>query len=418
MRLKLITIFLVTVLSINLCSNAQDNHHSKQLQYLLVNLAPWQGFAQNKPDSFKKTYIETIKKAIPERQGSSIRVGVGFIFSYFRPSGDKALIASLKRFLALAEQTDTPVFIQLDGENWWEGRPDLWNWWAPSMPGYHPRNRYNVEWTSWNPDSAIKIGWRNWGQQFRVAPQPNLMSPVYRKACREKIRMLVPIIMGWYRALPATQKDLFVGIKVGHESSIGANAWYYPNGNNLLGKPSSEDPTTGLNVENVLNRGVVQLGYAAVKTAGIRSRGKLTEKNLVKVVRRHLLEQSREVSRLGVPRNKLFTHAVGWKDGELLYGAALNKYSCPGWSFYKHAGDPQKDEGVQRELKRSKAPFWGAVEWRYQGPAKVDPWQRALTNTFSDPRCRLVCIYNWEGIRDSKPILEAIRQVVAKFGVE
>ena len=88
-------------------------------------------------------------------------------------------------------------------------------------------------------------------------------------------------------------------------------------------------------------------------------------------------------------------------------------FSCPGWSFYKHADDPAKDAGVQEALKRSDAPWWAATEWLYPGSREVEPWRRALETTLSDRRCRYVCIYNWEGIRDSEPILEAIRQVIA-----
>ena len=91
----------------------------------------------------------------------------------------------------------------------------------------------------------------------------------------------------------------------------------------------------------------------------------------------------------------------------------MKKYSCPGWSFYKQAGDPQKDEGVQREIKRSDAPYWGAVEWLCMNLQDAELFRQALENTLADPRCRILCIYNWEGINDKKPVLDAIRQVVA-----
>jgi hypothetical protein len=116
---------------------------------------------------------------------------------------------------------------------------------------------------------------------------------------------------------------------------------------------------------------------------------------------------------LGVPRDRLFTHSGGWKDGELLYGAAVNRFSCPGWSFYRYAGDPRRDVGVRQALRQSDAPAWAASEWLYQGPREVGPWRRALENTLADRRCRFLCIFNWEGIRDSDAVLEAIRQVIA-----
>jgi len=363
-------------------------------------------------ESLTREGFEEIKRALPVPRGARIRIGTGFIFSYLYSKYGKAA-ENLPRFLHLALETDMPVLVELDGELVWHDRPDLWNWWDPSRPGYDPANAENVEWTGWGPEHAIKVCWRNWGCQHRVLPAPNLMSPRYRQAVREGQRQLVDITLAWWKDLPPSKKHLFIGIKVGHESSIGVNAWHYPDGNDLWGRPESEDPVSGLKPEEVPARGVVQTGYAAVKAAGIRSEGAITEADIAEVVRRHLRDLCSEAAGAGVPRQKLFTHGAAWKEEELLYGAAVNEFSCPGWSFYKHAGDPRKDKGAQRELKRSDAPYWGAVEWLYQGPREVGPWRQALTNTLADGRCRLLSIYNWEGIRESKNVLEAIRQVVA-----
>ncbi len=68
------------------------------------------------------------------------------------------------------------------------------------------------------------------------------MSARYRQVCHEKMALLVPVVVNWWKALPGEKKQLLVGVKVGWESSIGVNAWYYPNGNDLLNRPASEDP--------------------------------------------------------------------------------------------------------------------------------------------------------------------------------
>lgn len=377
----------------------------QERQFILVNRT-------RGPAAVSREDFEEVKRALPDVPGARIRIGVGYIFSYFR-ADDTVLLASLHRVLERAEQTDTPVLIQIDGEQWWEGRPDLWNWWDPSRPGYDPANRENVEWSGWTPEHALKIAWRNWGRQLRVLPPPNLMSPRYRQACHEKMAAVIPVVLDWWKALPAEKKDLLVGIKVGWESSIGVNAWYYPNGNDLLGQPADQDPTSGLQGDVLPARGVAPIGYAAVKTAGLRDTGELTEADLAEVARRHLEDLSRQAARLGVPRDRLFTHGAGWKDGELLYRAAVNRFSCPGWSFYKHAADSRQDVGVQEALKCSDAPWWAATEWLYPGPREVESWRRALDNTLADRRCRYLCIYNWEGIRASEPVLEAIRRTIA-----
>ena len=351
-----------------------------------------------------------INQAFRSREANTVRVGIGGIFSYLHQPRTN-VIAALLEFLRLARETDTPIVVQLDGEQWWGHRPDLWNWWDTNQPGFSPANRANVEWTNWSSDSAIKIAWRNWGRQLRVLPPPNLLSPRYRAACHEEMQVLIPIVLDWWRALPAKQKELLIGIKVGWESSIGVNAWYYPGGNELLGQSADNDPTSGLKADELPARGVVQLGYAAVKSAGIRSEGAVTESDLAEVVRRHLEDLCREANRLGVPREKLFTHVAGWKDGEKLYATAVNPFSCPGWSFYKHAAAPRGDVGVQAALRASDAPHWAAVEWLYQGPAETAAWHRALTATLEDPRCRYLCIYNWSGIQGNRGALDAIRQL-------
>jgi len=370
-------------------------------QFIVLNLS----------DNRRAEAFAQINQEFKVPSASKVRVGIAAIFSYLHHPRER-VAADLREFLKLAQETDTPIVVQLDGEQWWGHRPDLWNWWDENQPGYSPDNRANVEWTNWSSDSAIKIAWRNWGRQLRVLPPPNLMSTRYREACHEEMRVLTPIVLDWWRALPAKQKELLIGIKVGWESSIGVNAWYYPGGNELLNQPANNDPTSGLKAEDLPARGVTQIGYAAVKTAGIRTEGNLTEADLAEVVRRHLEDLCREASKLGVPRDKLFTHVAGWKDGEKLYATAVNSHSCPGWSFYKHAVDPRGDMGVQDALKASDAPHWAAVEWLYQGPAEKAAWHRALNATLSDPRCHYLCIYNWPAVRGNPAAREAIREVI------
>jgi hypothetical protein len=371
-------------------------------QFILFNLSTGVN-----AEAFARLNLE-----FPEQPGATIRVGLAAIFSYFGQPRSKT-VENLRRFLRLALETGTPVLVQLDGENWWGGRADLWNWWDPAAPGYSPSNRENVEWSGWSADDAIRIAWRNWGRQIRVLPSPNLMSARYREASHQEMAALIPVVLDWWQGLPLEKRWLFVGIKVGWESSVGVNAWYYPGGNDLLDRPSTEDPTSGIRPSEVPARGVAQIGYAAVKTAGIRSEGQITESDLAEVVRRHLEDLCRVAAQLGVPREKLFTHGAGWKDDELLYQSPVNRFSCPGWSFYQYAADPGKDAGVQTALARSDAPHWAAVEWLYQGKNSTPSWRLAIQNTLAQPRCRFLCIYNWEEVREQSEAMEAVRESVA-----
>ncbi|WP_461782866.1 hypothetical protein [Prosthecobacter sp.] len=365
-------------------------------QYIVFNRAPGQGMYQGQPESLGRKAFDEVLSQFPNASDKQVQTGMSHIFSVFR-TPPETTVKALRVFLEAADQTSTPVVVQIDTEHWWDARPDLWNWWDVKQPGYDPANRENVEWTGWSPENAIKIAWRDWGKQVRVLPQPNLASPRYVEACKAELRRLVPIVLEWHGKLPVEKKHLLIGIKLGHETSIGGSAYHYEGGNDLLAKPAADDPVLPFDAENVLSRGRAQIGYAAVKTSGIRTSGSLVESDLRDVCQRYLATLCRETAQLGVPRDKLFAHGVGWKDGELLYDVPVNPDSCPAWSFYKHAADPRLDTGVQRNLSRSDAPHWAACEyWLASGDAKA--WRDALTNTLSDPRCRYVCVFNWESM--------------------
>jgi len=370
-------------------------------QYLVVNIIPGEAYLP---------IFEEVARLSKGRPSPHVAMGIGAIFSYLNSSRDQ-IRNDLREFLALSEQFEVPVIVQLDGEQWWGARPDLWNWWDPGRPGYDTLNRDNVEWFGWGPRYAMKIAWRNWGRQLRVLPPPNLMSPPYRAACHDEMRLLVPYVLEWWNRLPEAKKRLFIGIKLGWESSIGVNAFYIQGGNALLERPEEQDPQIELRGELVPDRGVVAIGYAAVTTARLAGGGVLQEGDLAEIVRRHLEDLCGLASGLGVPRDRLFTHVGGWKDEELLYDAALNKYSCPGWSFYRHARDASKDMGVARVLQKSDAPYWAAVEWLLMGEHDAEAWHTSLMNALAIPKCRYVCIYNWSGIRTNRSALDAILRV-------
>lgn len=233
------------------------------LQYIIVN-----GIDPT-PESF-----DEVASVFGKTTDRKTTIGVGFILSYFQMSPEAAA-ERLKKYLSLSVQFDLPVIVQLDGEQWWGNRPDLWNWWDDKKPGYNPENRKNVEWTAWTPDSAVKIGWRNWGRQLRVLPMPNLMSPSYRDACHIELGKLIPIVIEWWNSLPKEKKYLLVGIKMGWESAIGVNNWYYPNGNYLLNQPEINDPSYGLKNDSLPGRGVTAIGYASVSKLGLANSGQL-----------------------------------------------------------------------------------------------------------------------------------------------
>ncbi len=371
-------------------------------QYVVVNIIPGEAH---------RPIFEEIHQLFKDDSSHRIGAGIGAIFSYL--DQPRAQVRDdLLKFLSLAEEFDIPVVVQLDGEQWWGERPDLWNWWEPQRPGYNPQNRLNVEWYGWSPDSAMKIAWRNWGRQIRVLPPPNFMSTRYRAACHDEMRILIPLVLQWWEKLPRNRRHLLIGIKLGWESAIGVNSFYLPDGNALLDLPENQDPIVQLKGELVPDRGVEAIGYAAVSTAKLANGGELQEAHLAEIVHRHLDDLCSLAAELGVPRERLFTHVGGWKEEELLYDAAVNATSCPGWSFYRHAVDVGKDKGVRNALKKNDAPFWAAVEWLLMDESDPGTWRDAIQGALAIPKCRYLCIYNWSGIRDNTGAVRALRSII------
>jgi hypothetical protein len=378
---------------------------------VLNRFAATSGFADKyiiiNQTNFSEADVQAIVAKYGAQSNKRVAVGLGIIISVLN-SAPATFLATLNNQLALAKKYDIPILVKFDTEYYWNYRPDLWNWWDPSIAGYSPDNKNNVEWSDWTSDSAIKICWLNWGRQIRKRPAPNLMSPAYINAWKVELTKGAQALKTWYDQLPDNKKYLLAGVVVGWESSIGANLFYIPNGNSYLTQPEANDPTIKRNMSVLPSRGVQATGYAAVKTAGIATSGILTEQMLTEVVRRNLENLSKTVFDLGFARNQIVTHCGGWAVGETLYSAANNAYSCPGWSFYGHAADPTKDVTAMEALAKSDAPYWAAIEWLLQGSTKTKAdWVTALQKTLSK-NTRLTCIYNWGHINDNINALDAL----------
>jgi hypothetical protein len=248
----------------------------------------------------------------------------------------------------------------------------------------------------------------------RVAPPPNLMSPRYREACHAGMQPLLEEVLRWRARRPPDKQWLLVGVKVGWESAIGMGSHYYPEGNSLLAKNPADDPQKKAKPNTLPGRGFQPIGYAAVTTAGLATSGELKEAHLAEVIRRHLADLSSVAKEAGLPREQIFTHCGGWAEDELLYRAALNDDSCPGWSFYRYGRDPRGDKTAMQAVAASNAPYWAAVEWLPIGAKTSGKWRDAIHNTLTTDRCRYLCIYNWREIQNNAIALEGIRRVLAE----
>ena len=392
-------------------------------QYIIMNKTDTGGspdqtccfYYAQAPWSVTKEMVDEIRDRVGTDGGKNRKLGIGFVIKYLdSDSGTEEEV--IRKILDLAVSENIPISLKLSGNMWWESRSDLWNWWDPNIPGYDPGNVNNVEWTDWNPDSAIKISWRNWGSHMRVRPHPNLGSQVYINEKKKELERLVPIVAEWYENLAEDKKYLLAGLVLDWELGIGVNFFYYPNGNSLLNKDPANDPTYGFSRPEDM----VELGYAAVKSYGIKSSGDLTDDDLNMAVQRHIEQLTQTALEAGFPFEKIFAHGGGnFSESNLLtttYKNMITNYGHPGWSFYQEAYNPSRAPGLSEALDEIDNTPWAAPEWLYIGGnsgTKKQQWKQALENTINYRSNKFLTIYNWEGaVSQNQAALDAIRVVL------
>jgi hypothetical protein len=337
--------------------------------YSIIHIQ-WPGGTWNPHDlsSIDDSLLTGIKSGVGSLGNTSDKkIGFSFHIPYFFINDIAHYKLLTDKLCRIAEQTEMPILFGLDGFAWWRGRPDLWNWWDSTLPGYSPSNIDNVEWTSWDSNDAVRFGWRNWGTPFKLAePHPNIMSRKFIEANKEALKELVPIIKDWHQKLSSSKQYLFAGIKLGWETGIGSQ-YYYP-------KDESDS-----NAVDHPDKGY-QVGFAAVKTAGLANSGVLNRSDLTRCVQMHFSELAEIVFREGIPRQKIFTHAgaFGTDSRPIQYittDAALNPFANPGWSFYSFDQGPKGLTGLDSTLSKIDPIWWANSEWGGPGKSK---WEDQL----------------------------------------
>jgi len=417
------------------------------IKYIGINSPP---SVEGKPDTYNQSALEEIPNAIGTRGSSDRKLAVSFTFNYMRTSIDKipgnyslsdikqavrtllnttdkahnydvtldfttdGMVKSLKNMLAASAAADVPLIIRVDGMQWWETRPDLWNWWNDQEIGYNPNNIDNVERFGWGTSTttAVKIGWRNWGAQLRVAPAPNLASQKYRAAQKECLDLIFPVIAKWYNDLPNDKKYLMGGIVLGSELSIWWNAFYYNNGNNYLNQPEANDPKT------YPMSGFISLGYAAAQTLGIQSSGGITQDTGDKICSDYFDFLIRLAVKHGIPANRIITHSF------VTYGGVSGKAAVsdiegviPGWSWYGFSsGKPISD--MDKWIDYAKGRPWSISETGSGVTSGPKITKDALKRVLAYRNNRYINFFVWDanfpgsvnyGIKQQPDLMEAIK---------
>ena len=385
-------------------------------QYLVLNKANFVSdpfaFDQDRPNSASQESIDQLLSVMGGLTGSDKRRLAFSHITLLMGSNATNAMAFLNNMLNLSLANNLALSVELDVFQWWNGRPDLWNWFNTSAPGYSPSTVANVEWTCWQPECATMLSWRNWGSQFRTpAPHPNIASPVVMAEYLSALRPFLARVGQWYASLPADKRYLLAALKVSEEVDIGPNFFFYPDGNSYIGQPAANDPKTGI-------ADSVQQGYNAVCTAGLACSGNITRQQLDTVVQQYYTPLATAAMQACIPRNKIVAHiGADFGDGPpqtVNNGgmAAVTTVAAPAYSIYRDAADPSPAGagGLDVALDAIEGSAWAVGEWYLMGANhSVQQWASALNNTFAYRNCRQIFVFNYEAFyKDANALAAAV----------
>jgi len=348
-------------------------------------------------------------------------------------TAEPAYVLQARRIMELAEDEDLPAFVPLNGVQWWNEQPELWNYWdndgnqTPGctnadyancpfaklrdpayrkrfIAGYNPDNKWNVDWKDWQ--TPMSFNTRNWGGgDVLVAPSPNIgtrLKPnAFRSMQTKRFGEILDAISAKLAGWETNKKQyLFAGISIGTEVSL--------NGSVIPGDENFRPFGFRVLQDRFCPKDNLTCGEKASWTADQLHTMRKT------VLSEYFDDFARLAAGKGLPKSRIYTHV--WSEalpGERKYtdaiGASVTRYSRPGMSLYGKAEAPLEFPLLRKMLEDNGYPQWAAPEF---SPLirETENWQRALNNTLGDTRsaAKLVDIYNERDILGT-PAIPVIR---------
>ena len=404
----------------------------------------WRMLQQDPETSFTEQHLREMIRLLGADNFTSGAVKVGVTFQWelldcFLSPHDctpEQVAEGVTNFLSSAATTRIPVEITLDPAQFYYAT-GLWNWFDPLQPNYDPKNVQNVEWTGWDASSATKIAWRDWGKQFRMpTPQPNWASPALLNATSSALHKVIGAIREWWEKSPVEDRKLLVGIKLGEEVDVGANYFYYANGNSLLNESSAMDPTHGPDWSKGLFGGLPAMGYNMLQTRGVRSEGAPpTRDEITDGIRAyfsHIIKACTDAWPELHTNDLLVAHAGHVEDPLLArWDAPMVAPAVPGYTFYfgpgKFPGPGRPSPVGQPGLRKALKTYYGKDEPRYVvaesacfGCSTADEWVAYFTAIFSSSsnpygRVDYMRYYNIAPFVQAPGAIEGLRRFVATY---
>ncbi len=407
-------------------------------QYLVINFANFYFHDWSAPEKEWQSKIKPQIKTELRRWKNNLTVGNdtrrlawSALLEYMNfpkdtPSSESKYAIQARRIMEIAEEEDLPVFMPLNGVQWWDEQPELWNYWDkdgnqipgcmndnysscgfkklrdPSyrkrfIDGYNPDNKFNVDWKDW--ENPMGFSTRNWGGgDVLVAPSPNIIGRDFSRVNKERFLIILQEISKQIEKWNEKKKGyLFAGISVGTEVTL---------------------------------NGAIEQGDANFKPFGYRaildmfgtqkdwSKDELHEMRK-KILSKYFVDMARIAASQGFPKQRIYSHV--WseaEEGDTKYtdaiGASITLFSRPGMSLYGKAESPMDFKLLKDTVINNGYISWAAPEF---SPLikETSNWQKALNNTLNNPieSAKLIDIYNERDI-DAGPAIAQIKTVLSE----
>ena len=267
----------------------------------------------------------------------------------------------IQQSFKVARERKVAVHFSLETHYFWDTRPDLFNYFAPSDPSYSPNNTANVEWSDWQ-GTPNRHRYVNHGVPVELAPHMCYLSAKIQSEVSRLGSLVGNAVKAELDTLAAAgQSHLFSGLTVTSEPSL-------DNYTNI----DSIDPAIG---ELMAKAGVpkVRLGYCSFTAAGYSATNPPSDfAAAAAMVNKKWVESwTKAIARGGVPTNRLYSHiaAAGGTPADRPFDflnapidIAFVDSSRPGWTSYPMGTLTDNFDVLYQSLAAHGNPHWGGTE--------------------------------------------------------
>lgn len=415
-------------------------------QYLVINFANFYFHDWSAPEKEWQSKIKPQIKTELRRWKNNLTIGNdtrrlawSALLEYMNfqkdtPSSQSKYAVQARRIMEIAEEEDLPVFMPLNGVQWWDEQPELWNYWDkdgnqtpgcendnfsscgfkklgdPSyrkrfIAGYNPDNKYNVDWKDWENPMGFSI--RNWGGgDVLVAPSPNIIGKDFSRVNKARFSIILEEISKQIEKWESKKKGyLFAGISIGTEVTL----------NGAIEQGDANFKPFGYRA--------IQDMFCSKDDAICGANKKWSKEDLhemrKKILNTYFTDMARLAAASGLPKQRIYSHVWGEaEEGESKYtdaiGASITLFSRPGMSLYGKAESPMDFKLLKNTIVKNGFISWAAPE--FSPLIKEAPnWQKALNNTLNNPvePAKLIDIYNERDI-DAGPAISQIKTMLSE----